>query len=224
MTVSPATSVPMPASGGVGATLDGGDKWVEVLQRQHEPELVVFANLLTPSECDELIAAALPRLKRSLTVDQITGGEELHAARTSEGMFFERTESELVRRIEARIAKLLQWPACNGEGLQVLRYQKGAQYLPHYDYFDPGEPGTVDIIKRGGQRVGTLIMYLNEPAKGGATVFPDLGLSVMPRRGHAVFFNYQLPQPQNLTLHGGEPVTEGEKWIATKWLREREFV
>ena len=43
------------------------------------------------------------------------------------------------------------------------------------------------------------------------------------RRGNAVFFSYSVPHPDSRTLHGGSPVLEGEKWIATKWLREREF-
>lgn len=166
---------------------------------------------------------ARPRLSRSLTVDTKTGGEELNASRTSQGMFFERLESALVQRIESRIAKLLHWPARNGEGLQVLRYGKDAEYRPHHDYFDPAEPGTQKILKRGGQRVGTLIIYLNDPEKGGATVFPELGLRVKPKRGQAVFFSYNEPLPSTRTLHGGEPVLVGEKWIATKWLREFEF-
>lgn len=216
--------VPCPSPGDAGATLDGGDKWVQVLQRQHDPEWVVFANLLTPSECDALMDAALLRLSPSLTVDQHTGGEELHADRSSQGMFFERSENAVVQRVEARIARLLNWPVRNGECLQVLRYQAGAQYLPHYDYFDPLEPGTPRLLERGGQRVATLIMYLQEPDEGGATVFPDLGLQVVPRRGQAVFFNYAQAHPDSLSLHGGAPVKAGEKWIATKWLRAREFL
>ncbi len=61
----------------------------------------------------------------------------------------------------------------NGEGLQVLRYGPGAEYRPHYDYFDPEQPGTPAILKRGGQRVASLVMYLNTPTRGGATTFPD---------------------------------------------------
>ena len=56
------------------------------------------------------------------------------------GMFFQRGESALVQTIEERIAKLLQWPIENGEGLQVLHYRPGAEYKPHYDYFDPTNP------------------------------------------------------------------------------------
>lgn len=213
----------MPSPGDAGSTLDGGDKWVEVLHRQQAPELLVFSNFLTAAECDALIELARPRLSRSLTVDMKTGGEELNASRTSQGMFFERTESALVQRIEARIAKLLHWPARNGEGLQVLRYDLGGEYLPHYDYFDPAEAGTPALLKRGGQRVATFIVYLNDVAAGGTTIFPDLQVRVRPERGHAVFFSYTEPHPSTRTLHGGEPVMAGEKWIATKWLRECEF-
>jgi prolyl 4-hydroxylase len=166
---------------------------------------------------------AKPRLARSLTVDTKSGGEEVNADRTSNGMFFQRGETELIRVIESRIARLVNWPEENGEGLQVLHYLPGTQYKPHYDYFDPQEPGTPTILQRGGQRVGTLIMYLGEPEKGGGTSFPDVHLEVAPKRGNAVFFSYERAHPSTRTLHGGTPVLAGEKWIATKWLRERKF-
>jgi prolyl 4-hydroxylase len=117
----------------------------------------------------------------------------------------------------------VNWPEENGEGLQILHYGPGAEYKPHYDYFDPAEPGTPTILRRGGQRVGTIVMYLAEPEKGGGTVFPDVHLEVGPRRGNAVFFSYERAHPSTRTLHGGSPVLAGEKWIATKWLRERRF-
>lgn len=219
-----AAILPGPLPMEAGGTLDGGDKWVEVLWRQADPEVVVFTNLLTDAECDALIEQAAPRLSTSLTVDIATGDELLHAARTSEGMFYQRGESDVVQRVENRISKLLRWPVKNGEGLQVLRYSKGGEYLPHYDYFDPREAGTPKLLARGGQRVATLIMYLQSPDEGGATVFPDLNLQVAPTRGRAVFFSYAEPTAQSRTLHGGAPVLAGHKWIATKWLRQGEFM
>ena len=66
----------------------------------------------------------------------------------------------LVARIEARIAALLRWPVENGEGLQILRYRPGEEYKPHYDYFDPAQPGAAAILARGGQRLASLVMYL----------------------------------------------------------------
>lgn len=217
----PVPVLALPVTGGM---VDAGDRWVQVIHQSDSPNIVVFAGLLSDSECDALIEEARPRLSRSLTVDTRTGGEELNPARTSDGMFYTRGETEVVRRVEARIARLLGWPQQNGEGLQVLCYGPGDQYKPHYDYFDPVEPGTPTILQRGGQRVATLIMYLQEPEGGGATVFPSVKVNVLPKRGNAVFFSYPRAHPSSLTLHGGDPVTSGEKWIATKWLREKEFI
>ncbi len=219
----PALLVPDPFGVEQALYLDAGDRRVPVLAALHKPRIVVFGNLLSDAECEALIAAARPRLARSLTVAVDTGGEELNADRTSEGMFFERGANALIGQIEARIATLLKWPVENGEGLQVLRYPPRAEYKPHYDYFDPQQAGTPVVLKRGGQRVATLIIYLNEPEQGGGTVFPDVHFEVGPKRGNAVFFSYDRPHPSTQSLHGGAPVVRGEKWIATKWLRERRF-
>ena len=203
-------------------TADGHQ--VRVLTTMKHPRVVVFGGLLTDAECHTLMAQAASRLVRSETVDNNTGDSEVNAARTSDGMFFERGETPLIKTLEQRIAELLRWPLENGEGLQILRYRPGAEYKPHHDYFDPIHPGTPRILERGGQRVGTLVMYLNTPEGGGATTFPDVGLEVAPVRGNAVFFSYDRAHVSTKTLHGGAPVTAGEKWVATKWLREGVFV
>ena len=208
--------------GGAARVLAGGRE-VDVLSTLQLPRVVVFGRLLSDDECSGLMALAAPRLARSETVDNATGGTEVNAARTSDGMFFERGEVLLITRIEQRIADLLHWPVDHGEGLQVLRYRPGAEYKPHHDYFDPAHPGTATILKRGGQRVASLVMYLNTPEGGGATTFPDVGLEVWPVRGNAVFFSYDRPELSTRTLHGGAPVTAGEKWVATKWLRQGVF-
>ena len=216
-------AVPWPRGVGEQTWLDAGDRQVQVLALMRDPQLMVLGQLLDAQECQALIEEARPRLSRSLTVSVKTGGEEENADRTSQGMFFRRGESALIERIERRLARLLDWPMENGEGLQVLRYGPGAQYKPHYDYFDPQEPGTPTILKRGGQRVATVVMYLNEPEAGGATTFPDVQFECLPVRGNAVFFNYSRPDPSSRSLHAGAPVLRGEKWIATKWLREGRF-
>ena len=201
-----------------------GDREVAVLFSSKLPRVVLFGGLLSDEECDELVALAQPRMARSETVVNATGASEVNQVRTSDGMFFQRGENALCERIEQRIATLLNWPVENGEGLQVLHYRPGTQYEPHNDYFDPAQPGSATILARGGQRVGTLVMYLNTPEAGGGTTFPDAGLCIGPRKGHAVFFSYERPHASTRTLHAGAPVIAGEKWVATKWLRQREFV
>lgn len=225
----PRLRVPEPLRGDGSLSIalsDGAEaevRRVQVLSRLMNPRIVVFGGLLSANECNELMALAGPRLVRSETVESSTGGSEINEARTSEGMFFQREENPLCARIERRIAELLNWPLDHGEGLQVLRYPHGAEYKPHYDYFDLKHSGTPALLARGGQRVASLVMYLQAPARGGATVFPDIEFDVSPVQGHAVFFSYDRPHPMTRSLHGGAPVLEGEKWVATKWLRERRF-
>ncbi len=219
----PVVAVPDPLPHGTRATLWAGDREVTVIVSLAEPRVVVFGNLLSGEECDEIIALAGTRLARSETVQTATGATEVNEARTSQGMFFDRGEHPVCKRIELRMAALLNWPVENGEGLQVLRYGPGAEYKPHYDYFDPDQAGTPTILKRGGQRVASLVCYLNTPTLGGATVFPDVKLDVAPLKGNAVFFSYDRPHPLTRSLHGGAPVIEGEKWVATKWLRQGRF-
>ena len=213
------TAVPEPMERGGPHLLDGGDRRVPVLSHLLSPRVVVLGSVLSDAECDELVALARARVTRSETFLLDEGVSRVHEARTSEGMFFNPGENALCRRIEARLAALCQWPVENGEGLQILRYGPGAEYRPHYDYFDPAKPGTAGLLARGGQRVATIVMYLNTPARGGETTFPDVGLEVAPVKGNAVFFSYDRPHPMTRSLHGGAPVLEGEKWIATKWLR-----
>ncbi len=200
-------------------TLDGGDREVRVLSTMLLPRVVVLGGLLSDEECDAMIELARPKLARSTTVEPDSGGDMVHPDRTSFGMGFSRGENDLCRRIEARIAHLLEWPLENGEGLQVLNYGPGAQYKPHHDYFDPAMPGSEVLLRRGGQRVASVVMYLNTPERGGATVFPESHLEVAAVKGNAVFFSYDRPHPMTRTLHGGAPVLAGEKWILTKWLR-----
>lgn len=205
----------------IAIELDGHT--LPVVLAVNQPRLVVFAQFLTQPECEALIEAARPRLKPSTVLADATGQDESHAGRVSDGMFFRRCETPLIQRIEERISQLVHWPIDHGETLQILRYRIGGRYDPHFDYFDPSLPGSRRPLEVAGNRVGTLIMVLQAPQKGGATLFPDAGIEIYPQRGQALFFSYDRPDPSTRTLHGGAPVLEGEKWIATKWFRERPF-
>lgn len=206
--------------------VDIGGHRVTVRSRVAEPDIVVLDNVLSAAECDELIALSKPKLKRSTIVDHQTGAEEVMALRGSDGTYFLRGENAFVANLEARLATLLGLPAENGEGIQILRYGIGAEYKPHYDFFLPESPGSAQHVEHGGQRVATLIMYLNEVEAGGATIFPQLQFDVYPRRGSAVYFSYcdAAGRLDRSTLHGGAPVERGEKWIATVWYRQRAYV
>jgi prolyl 4-hydroxylase len=199
-----------------GVLVDG--RQVRVSAALEAPIVRVLDGLLDAGECAALIEAARPRLDRALTVAE-DGKHQVDERRSSTGMFFILGETPLIRSIEQRLAQLLDLPVEHGEGLQVLHYQPGQEYEPHYDWFDPAQPGFAAVTARGGQRIASVVMYLNTPEAGGATGFPNVGLTVTALAGSAVYFAYEGGDTSS--LHAGLPVIRGEKWIATKWLRER---
>lgn len=208
-----------------GNLIRTADREVRVTLRIERPVIVFLDSVLSPEECDELMERSRDRLTRSTTVNPEDGKDAVIEARNSEGTFFPLNADPFIARIDHRVAALMGMPVANGEGLQILHYRIGGQYTPHYDYFSPKEPGSKPHLANGGQRVSSLVMYLNDVEDGGATVFPELGLTVGPKKGGAVYFEYcnSRGQLDPLSLHGGLPVLRGEKWIATKWMRERTY-
>lgn len=202
---------------------DHGD--VRIAFRCRRPHVVVFDNVLTHDECDALMAEARPQLKRADVVDSEKGGSRVDDRRTSELVTIRRQHSPLAARIDARIATLTGVPVPRGEPLQVMRYGVGAEYRAHFDYFHLERPGEAALLTLGGQRVASLVMYLNDVEAGGETTFPRAGFAVGPRKGSAVYFAYTdaSSRVDPMSFHAGAPVTRGEKWIATRWMRERDF-
>lgn len=194
------------------------DREIKVTFKMDKPFIRHFDQLLTPEECDQLIDLAKDRLEACTVLDPKTGEERLSTGRTSKGMSFHFNENEFITAIEQRIAQLTGLPMENGESLQVLNYQVGEEYKLHYDYFPPNQVPA----KKGGQRVATLLIYLNDVSKGGETVFPRAGISFVPKKGSAIYFHYANSKGQvdRLSVHTSIPVLEGEKWVATKWIRQ----
>lgn len=195
-----------------------------VAMQMKVPDVTVYSHFLTEAQCNELVALAQTRLTRSGVMDKETGKSVVNNSRTSHGMFFKRGETLLIKEIEQRISDLTGIPVDHGEGIQVLRYEVGQEYKPHHDYFDPKLAGFKATLDEAGQRVSTFLMYLNTPDRGGATVFPESGVTVKANKGNALLFKYPKASADEKVLHGGAPVEAGVKWVATKWLRERKFM
>jgi prolyl 4-hydroxylase len=208
-----------------GHVLHTPDRDIRVLLRVARPTIAVLDNVLDADECDALRHLASSRLERSAVVGVADGVNTVMDIRTSDGAYFHRAENELIHRIDVRASALMRLPEDHGEGLQVMRYRVGGEYMPHFDYFQPGEKGSQPHLASGGQRVSTLIMYLDDVEAGGETIFPRIDFSYVPRKGQGLYFEYTAADGSldPLSLHGGAPVHRGEKWIVTKWMRERAF-
>ena len=73
-----------------------------------------------------------------------------------------------------------------------------------------------------GNRVATWMYYLEVPEQGGATVFTEINLKVVPVRGSAVFWYNMHPNGNGdyRTRHAACPVLFGQKWVSNRWLHE----
>ncbi|MGL5936512.1 MAG: prolyl hydroxylase family protein [Cetobacterium sp.] len=184
-------------------------------------DISLYGGFASSQECSLFKKKTVGRLVRSLTVDE-NGGSQFHPGRVCEGMHFQKGEDPLIADLEARIADIIGVEVSFLENIQILRYTVGGKYEPHYDFFDlEALPGSFKLLEEGGQRVGTVILYLNRPDEGGETIFPLSGVSIFPVEGNLLYFQY--PDMDKVSLHGGSEVTSGEKWILTTWVRQHKI-
>jgi len=199
----------------------------QILSR--DPFILRIPNFLSSWECRQIIQAAeQKKFQRSTVVT--TDRPTVDMARTSSTVMFDRGEFPWLRCIEERISRITNTPQTHQEGLQVCRYKPGQEYKPHYDYFVPHAPGTDQALQRGGQRLITIFVYLNDvpssSKKNGCTYFPELDLAVQPRMGTGVLWFNVLPSGHEdpRTLHAGTPPPpRAMKYGLNIWIRERVF-
>jgi len=187
-----------------------------------DPRIELLPDFLPPWACDYVIALAGPTLTRGKVIDD-TGAESVREERTNTVMNFGLVDSDVVLElINARAAAGARLPPQNAEGLGVLHYAPGERYKPHVDYI-PDTPENAAQLAQRGQRIRTLLIYLNEDFDGGATTFPRLEAAFKPPRGAALVFDNVRPDGSidPLTLHEGAPPTRGQKWVISKWFREK---
>ncbi|EOA27746.1 hypothetical protein CARUB_v10023900mg [Capsella rubella] len=202
------------------------------------PRVSYLPNFATKQQCEAVISMAKHMLKPSLVA--LRKGETAETSqnvRTSTGVFIgaDEDESGLLAAIEEKIALATRIPSDYYESFNILRYQLGQKYDSHYDAFHPAEYGP-----QKSQRLMTFILFLSTVEDGGETMFPFengrnmngsydyekcIGLKVKPQRGDAIFFYNLFPNGtiDKTSLHGSCPVIKGEKWVATKWIRDQTY-
>lgn len=191
-------------------------------QDRTDPNVWLLDGLLDPWLCDYVIAMSAPELTRGKVLDD-TGVESVRDERTNTVMHFGLVDSDVILElISARLSAAAEMAPENGEALGVLHYAVGEVYKPHVDYI-PETAGNAHIIDRLGQRVRTLLVYLNDGFEGGATEFPHLKCGYKPPRGCGLIFDSVKPDGSvdPMTLHVGAPPTSGQKWAISKWFRTK---
>mmetsp|Transcript_31800 Transcript_31800/g.64491 ORF Transcript_31800/g.64491 Transcript_31800/m.64491 type:complete len:325 (+) Transcript_31800:117-1091(+) len=211
------------------ASDDKEPMWVETVSES--PRIVVLHNMLSAVECEHLIELANDT-GMEVALIQPYGSHELvpSSTRTNTQAWLEPRQDAIVAAVEDRIAMVSGTTVDQGENLQVLNYKVNQQFHPHHDFFDPATDPE-ENFKEGGNRITTIVIALREADEGGETSFPMLGLKLKLKKGDAVMWknlheDCDGTDPDCVdrrTEHAGMPPVRGEKWVATKWIHERNY-
>ena len=181
-----------------------------------DPDVRIARAFLTSDECAYLIGKAEPVMRPSMIIDQQTGRPRPDPVRTSSSMNFDPSAEDLViHAIDRRIAALTASDVSAGEPLHILRYIPGQQFRPHLDA----------IAGADNQRQWTALIYLNDAFGGGETTFPEIGITIVGRPGDCLFFRVCAADgtADQRLRHAGLPVTQGVKWLSSRWIRQRPY-
>ena len=179
-----------------------------------DPRVERVNDVLTDEECKFMIELSDARMARATIFHESEGRfVEDPIRRSDKAGFSIVSEWPFVRAINLRIAAATGTNVTCGEPLQVLRYGPAQEYRPHFDA----------IAGMGNPRVLTALVWLNDDYSGGETRFDELGLSERGRPGDLLMFANTLADgsPDARTRHSGAPVTDGIKYMASRWIRAR---
>ncbi|XP_017348313.1 prolyl 4-hydroxylase subunit alpha-2 isoform X4 [Ictalurus punctatus] len=186
------------------------------------PHIVRYLEMLSDEEIEKIKELAKPRLARATVRDPKTGVLTTAHYRVSKSAWLEEYEDPVIAHVNQRIEDVTGLTVDTAELLQVANYGVGGQYEPHYDFSRKDETEAFKSLGTG-NRVATFLNYMSDVEAGGATVFPDFGAAIWPRKGTAVFWYnlFRSGEGDYRTRHAACPVLVGSKWVSNKWIHER---
>ena len=188
------------------------------------PRVRVFRQFVSPGVCDWVRRSSADRLISTAVNGADGAGDRALEMRTATGAGYALLDTDVVLAlVRARIAAATQTPVRQFEPTNVLSYEVGQEYRPHFDFFNTDIAHFARIVAAQGQRSLTFLIYLNDDYHGGETTFPRLDYALKARAGDALMFHNvdETGTPDPRTLHAGAPTTRGRKWLLSQWIRDR---
>lgn len=189
-----------------------------------DPIIWVIDDFVTAAERTHIIEQAAGRMGTA-RVSRL-GANTVSERRTGSVAWVKHDETPVVTDLVARVGELVGIPSDHAESLQVVHYGETQEYQAHFDAWDIASDKGREKTAVGGNRAVTALMYLNEVEGGGGTSFPKLDLVVEAKPGRLCIFHDLVvgtSARHRHSLHGGMPVTAGEKWACNLWFRERPY-
>lgn len=186
-----------------------------------KPLAVLFKDVLSDREIDMIKSIATPLLKRATVHNKATGQLEHASYRITKSAWLKNDHHPYIERINKRLEDMTNLDQDLAEDFQVANYGLGGHYDPHFDHATSDEE---DPFEEGqGNRIATVLFYVEQPIAGGATVFINAKLTCYPSKYDALFWYNLLPNGEgdDRTRHAACPVLAGQKWVSNKWIHER---
>ena len=192
-----------------------------------EYKVYEIKDILTKRECEDLIAFSKNKgMAESMVWSYDSqSGNQLDVSHRKSKQTWIGDEDHPVGMKLARISEYLTGiPMDHQEALQVAMYERQGKFNEHYDACVDKDPEYCNKMNAGsGERRSTLLVYLNDEFTGGETEFVNVGIKIKPERGKGILFwnTYDDETVIDDSKHRGNPVINGEKWIATKWSHQK---
>ncbi|ETN72504.1 tetratricopeptide repeat protein [Necator americanus] len=189
---------------------------VEILRL--DPLAVLFKEVLSDEEMEVIKKMATPKLKRATVQNAVTGELETASYRISKSAWLKEEEHPVIGRVNRRIEDMTNLNQKTSEDLQVII----SVVMRSYNDLFKEEKNAFKSLNTG-NRLATVLFYMTQPERGGATVFNHLGTAVFPTKHDALFwYNLMRSGEGDLrTRHAACPVLLGVKWVSNKWIHER---
>ena len=203
-----------------------GNQFGSVKVVSSNPWIVVVDDFVSDDEGTALVSG-ITTWERSTDAGEMNeygeSGRTLTFGRTSSNAWCRGSceKQPPVMRLADKISHFTTVPVQNFEAFQVLRYEVGQQYVLHHDYSQH------QLGMACGPRILSVLLYLSDVEEGGETVFPDLGITIKPKKGRAVFFPNVLTTNLEVadvrTSHKAKPVLKGQKYAVNTWIHLYDF-
>ncbi|KAL1418419.1 hypothetical protein MTO96_025920 [Rhipicephalus appendiculatus] len=152
-----------------------------------KPRIVIYHDVLSEHEMNVIKTLAQPRLRRATVQNYKSGELETASYRISKSAWLKNEEHGVIARVTRRIEDITGLTADTAEELQVVNYGIGGHYEPHFDFARREEKNAFQSLGTG-NRIATWLNYMSDVSAGGATVFPQLRLTLWPKKGAAAFW------------------------------------
>jgi len=185
------------------------------------PKIIYIQNFLPEDELIKHFISLGNKFKKPSTIDTKDNPAAVIAnVRTSESAHVGKSTDKIIKILEDRACEYVNLPTSHLEPMQVVVYEKGQKYNPHYDFF---ANDSTEINK--GNRSKTVLVYLNDLPEnsGGCTIFPKINLKITPKKGDAIYFENMNDNGVDYnTLHAGEEILgDYTKYAINIWFREK---